>query len=170
MFSDAADVVLMEGPAPVEPPDNADNDGPASPLPGLAAATLAGDSAVTAGVLLKGGATTRLVDKTSAAGFLEALPEPDISEHGAAAAAGMGEQSAVPLIIPTPGVTGPSATPAAVAGVWPGDACRIDACLRVAVVCASTAWTAACLCSSKGATRRDAASIISPCSCCNKAN
>ncbi|KAA6427258.1 MAG: hypothetical protein FRX49_03015 [Trebouxia sp. A1-2] len=52
-----------------------------------------------------GGATTRLVDKTSAAGFLEALPEPDISEHGAAAAAGMGEQSAVPLIIPTPGVT-----------------------------------------------------------------
>ena len=153
----------MEGPAAVEPPDTADNDGPDSPLPGLAAATLAGDSAVTAGVLLLGGGTARLLGKASAAEFPGALLRPDVST-------GVGEQAAVPLDVVTPGVTAPSALPAAVAGVCRAEACRIDACLRVAFVCASTAWTAACLCSSKGATRKDAASIASPCSCCNITN
>ena len=138
MSSDATDVVLMEGPAPVEPPDTADSDGPESPLSGLVAATLARESAVTAGVLLTGGDTARLVNKASAAGLPGALPDADVSESSAASAAGVGEHPVPPLDKAAPGVTALSAVPAAVAGLCLGEACRVDACLRVAFVCAST--------------------------------
>lgn len=61
----------------------------------------------------------------------------------------------------------PSCSPFAVAmllwlGCLTADGCPLEPCVLVAFASASTTWTAACRCSSRGATRRDAASIASP--------